>query len=431
MNADDMPIVNKDSLNQEDRRKKENQGASYSQNGNIGIGHMNGGVIKDQAQIIGESRDNKVSINLNQCESSKNSDRRPLEAIYRNKNEDIEIKAPDIETFTQMLSLLRGYDPSLQVEDIEKSSIKFILKGSEEGLNNIAESFNSGKLAPLLKQQFNLELENAQLIDSERYQKDRSQKLLAFTITGDVSQADIDILKAALIDTSDNDEEIKNVEKSRLVNEIRMQGAVKRNLSGAKLNGADLSEVNLSEVNLSEVNLSEANLRSANLRSANLRSANLSFADLRFADLSFADLSFADLSFADLSFADLRAADLRDANLSSTDLSGFDLSGFDLSRVNLNGASLIEASLIEASLIEASLIGTSLIGIKLNGADLSDANLSDADLSFADLRDANVKSARFSSSSLGISESLKQDLIARGAIFKDFSGDHSKVLTHT
>jgi lipopolysaccharide/colanic/teichoic acid biosynthesis glycosyltransferase len=212
MNADDMPIVNKDSLNQEDCRKQENQGNSYLQNGKHGIGHMSGGVIKDEAQIIGESKNNEVSIHLNQCDSSKNSDRKPLEARYRNKDEEIEIKAPDIETFTQMLSLLRGYDLSLQVEDIEKSSIKFILKGSEEGLNNIAESFKSGELAPLLKQQFNLELEDAQLIESdsyENYQKNQSQKLLAFTIAGDVSQADIDILKDALINTSD-DKEIEN-----------------------------------------------------------------------------------------------------------------------------------------------------------------------------------------------------------------------------
>ena len=60
----------------------------------------------------------------------------------------------------------------------------------------------------------------------------------------------------------------------------------------------------------------------------------------------------------------------------------------------------------------------------LTRADLSDANLSGADLSRA-----NVENARFGYNS-GVSESLKHDLIARGAIFEDSPPDaRSGVLT--
>jgi hypothetical protein len=54
---------------------------------------------------------------------------------------------------------------------------------------------------------------------------------------------------------------------------------------------------------------------------------------------------------------------------------------------------------------------------------LSDANLIDANLS-----KTKVEKARFSSN-LGISESMKQDLIKQGAIFEDSPGDRSEVLT--
>ena len=60
----------------------------------------------------------------------------------------------------------------------------------------------------------------------------------------------------------------------------------------------------------------------------------------------------------------------------------------------------------------------------LRDANLSSANLSGANLSSANLRDANVENARFGYN-LGISESLKHDLIVRGAIFEDSLGDRS------
>nr|WP_281363570.1 pentapeptide repeat-containing protein [Microcoleus asticus] len=72
--------------------------------------------------------------------------------------------------------------------------------------------------------------------------------------------------------------------------------------------------------------------------------------------------------------------------------------------------------------------GADLSGAYLSGADLSGADLSGADLSGADLSKTRVEKARFRAN-LGISESMKQDLIKQGAIFEDSPGDRSEVLT--
>jgi uncharacterized protein YjbI with pentapeptide repeats len=100
-------------------------------------------------------------------------------------------------------------------------------------------------------------------------------------------------------------------------------------------------------------------------------------------------------------------ADLKNADLSYANLFGAELSCADLSCANLRGANLSCAN---------------LRGAKLNGADLCGAELSCADLS-----GANVEKATFSTN--GISKSLKQDLIARGAIFEDAPGDQSESRT--
>ncbi|WP_414590510.1 pentapeptide repeat-containing protein, partial [Anabaena sp. CCY 9614] len=58
---------------------------------------------------------------------------------------------------------------------------------------------------------------------------------------------------------------------------------------------------------------------------------------------------------------------------------------------------------------------------------LSGANLSGANLSGANLSGANIENARFGNNQ-GLSESIKRELIQRGAIFEDSSGDHSRIL---
>jgi uncharacterized protein YjbI with pentapeptide repeats len=428
MNADDMPIVNQEKLNQEDCNKQEKKGDSYSQNGSHGIGHKSGGVIKGNAKVIGTEENNKSQcqeinakqVTVNNNNPSNNLDNTTIKITKtttvkigdRETSNTISIEIPPSHITVDLKELLEDIaGSSIKIKDIEKGSIRFILKGSEQGLNRIAESFKSGKLAPRLRERFNLELENAQLIDSDRYQKDRSQKLLAFTIAGDVSQADIDILKAALIDTSDNDEKIKNEEKSRLVEEIKTQGAVKRNLSDADLRSADLRSADLRSVNLSSANLSGANLYGANLYGANLIGANLYDANLYGAYLYDANLCGAYLYGANLCGAEINDKTKLDKKWhkvweivnqpeANRNLSGADLSGADLSEANLSGADLSEANLSEANLSDANLSGANLSGANLSDANLSEANLSDANLSGANLSEANLIGANLSEANL-------------------------------
>jgi uncharacterized protein YjbI with pentapeptide repeats len=89
------------------------------------------------------------------------------------------------------------------------------------------------------------------------------------------------------------------------------------------------------------------------------------------------------------------------------------LRGVNLSGVNLSGANLSGANLVEANLSYANLSGANLVQ-----ANLSYANLNNTDLSNANLSGANVNKAKFKYSQ-GISESMRQDLIARGANFED------------
>ncbi len=97
-----------------------------------------------------------------------------------------------------------------------------------------------------------------------------------------------------------------------------------------------------------------------------------------------------------------RGKNLKGADLSSADLSSADLSSADLSDADLSSADLSSAILIDADLRGANLIDTYLIGAK-------------------------VTNTRFGYNE-GISESMKQELIERGAIFEDTLGDRSRVL---
>ena len=176
----------------------------------------------------------------------------------------------------------------------------------------------------------------------------------------------------------------------------------------------------LGSVDLSDADLSGADLKGADLKGADLSGADLSIANLGGADLRGADLSSANLDGADLGGADLRGADLSSANLRSADLRGADLSSANLSEAylivaNLSGADLSSANLSDAYLIVANLSGADLRSANLRGS----ANLRSANLSSANLSSANVEKAYFSNRSSGISEPLKSDLIARGAIFDD------------
>jgi uncharacterized protein YjbI with pentapeptide repeats len=145
-------------------------------------------------------------------------------------------------------------------------------------------------------------------------------------------------------------------------------------------------------------------------------------------------LKYADLSGVNLSGISLIEAYLNHANLSDTDLSHAYLRGTYLSGANLTGTLLRGTYLKGTYLRNTNLSGTDLTNANVSGAILRNANLRDADLTGADfiaadltdsdLSGANVHNTQFGLNQ-GISESLKKDLIARGAIFTDSSNDRS------
>jgi Pentapeptide repeats (8 copies) len=156
------------------------------------------------------------------------------------------------------------------------------------------------------------------------------------------------------------------------------QEDLKQSQEAWQIEKLNLSNANLRGARLTHTDLSNANLKGAKLSSASLSNANLSDADLRGAILMYVNLSNANLSNANLNDADLRGANLSSANLSS--------------------------------------------------ANLSDANLILANFSNANLSGANVDKAQFRHNE-GISESMRQDLMARGAIFDDAPDDRSEAKT--
>jgi uncharacterized protein YjbI with pentapeptide repeats len=257
---------------------------------------------------------------------------------------------------------------TIKIIDIKEGSIRLTVEGSQEDIARLVSLIKSGEL----------------------------KEVSGFPVE------DVQILS----ESSEDDERNELNNKWCLVREIVTQGIRDRNLSGV-----DLSDADLSRTNLNSAKLSGADLSGADLNRANLNSADLSGADLRSADLSGADLNRANLNSADLSGANLRSANLFGANLSGADLSGADLNSADLNSADLNSADLNSAKLFHAYLIRANL----------SGANLSGADLIDAYLSGANLSKTKVEKARFSSN-LGISESMKQDLIKQGAIFEDSPG---------
>ena len=196
-------------------------------------------------------------------------------------------------------------------------------------------------------------------------------------------------LKVEEINTLTEEEEKQTNEKLRLIEAIRTQQIT-------DLRGVNLRGVNLRGVNLRGVNLSTADLRGVNLIEAKLREAKLRGADLFGADLREAKLRRADLRGVDLRQANLGGANLGGANLKRTKLRGADLRGTDLRRAYFRET------------------------------DLRGADLRGTDLRKADLGGAIVELAYFGYNQ-GIDETLKADLIQRGAIFEDSPGDRSSV----
>jgi uncharacterized protein YjbI with pentapeptide repeats len=129
--------------------------------------------------------------------------------------------------------------------------------------------------------------------------------------------------------------------------------------------------------------------------------------------------------------------DFAGANFLATNLSGLDLSGCNLEYINLRGAVLTDTDLSDSNLSHAKLSGADLSGAYLENANLSYAdfhcaslalvNLIGANLTGAILTETNLINTNFSSANLentifannqGISDSLKANLLAKGAKIK-------------
>jgi uncharacterized protein YjbI with pentapeptide repeats len=336
-----------------------------------------------------------------------------------------------LEDLSSVEFILREFaGDTIKITDIKEGSIRLTVEGSQEDIDRLVSRIKSGEL----KEVSGFPVADVQIL-SESSEDDESnelnnkwclvreivtQRIIHRNLSGvDLSDADLSgaYLRGAYLSGA-------NLSGADLIR-ADLSGA---DLSGADLSGADLSGTHLSGADLSGADLTRANfngtyLIGANLIGANLSGTYLSRADLIDANLSGAYLIDANLSGAYLSVgslirANFRGTDLSDANRRVANLSGADLSGANLSGANLSRANLSRANLSRANLSGADLSGADLIGADLIGADLIDANLSKT----------KVEKARFSSN-LGISESMKQDLIKQGAIFEDSPGDRSEVPT--
>ena len=153
-------------------------------------------------------------------------------------------------------------DASLNIVDIEEGSIKLILEGSQAGLERLEQLFKSRELTEVL----DIPVKDVSFVDTGTSNDDK--KRLAFTIDANATVADIENLKAAFTETS-NQENTEDDDKSLLVQKI-----LKNRVSGLNLSRADLSRADLSRADLSRADLSHADLRDTYLRDTYLLGAD-------------------------------------------------------------------------------------------------------------------------------------------------------------
>ncbi len=268
-------------------------------------------------------------------------------------------------------SILRIYSgDTVKIIDIKEGSIKLFVEGSQEDIDRLVSRIKSGEL----------------------------KEVSGFPVE------DIQILS----ESSEDDESNELNNKWCLVREIVTQGITGQNLSGVDLSDADLTDADLTGADLTGAYLIDADLTDVNLIDANLIDANL--------------------SGANLSGANLIGANLRNTTNDKTKLDEKWRLVQEIVTQGLGGRDLRDVNLSNANLSNANLSGANLSGANLSHADLSGADLIDANLSHTNLSNTKVEKAQFRTN-LGISESMKQDLIQQGAIFEDSPGDRSEVLT--
>jgi anti-sigma regulatory factor (Ser/Thr protein kinase) len=112
-----------------------------------------------------------------------------------------------LRAIAELLQEITG-DTYIKIVDIEEGSIKLILEGSQESLEQIEALFKTGKLTEVLK----IPIENVQFVDEKflklknflkfnRHIKDTKRKKLIFTISGNLSKTNLKELKAVFKDT--------------------------------------------------------------------------------------------------------------------------------------------------------------------------------------------------------------------------------------
>ena len=124
-------------------------------------------------------------------------------------------------------------DAKLTILKVQSGSIKITVEGSPEGIERLAALFESGQLDEVL----NIPVEDVEIIPTKE-------------------------------------------EKSRLIYEIKTQGARNRDLTGVDLSGADLRGVDFSNADLFCADLSGADLSDTNLSDANLSGTIFSHTNL-------------------------------------------------------------------------------------------------------------------------------------------------------
>jgi transcriptional regulator with XRE-family HTH domain len=157
------------------------------------------------------------------------------------------VSPEDIAKLKAIVALIQevSQDSSIKIVDIERGSIKLILEGSQKGLERLENLFKSGKIKDVL----GVSVEDVEFVTLPNSNSDKKQ--LVCTIAGDIAESEIAILKAALIETSDD-----TVEQSQSQNPISQSNSVSHaDLLNAYLNRPYLSGTHLAVAGAGDRNI--------------------------------------------------------------------------------------------------------------------------------------------------------------------------------
>jgi len=118
------------------------------------------------------------------------------------------VDIPKLKAIVALLQKITG-DTSIEIVDIEQGSIKLILEGSQQSLEQLEALFKAGQLTEVL----GILVQDVQFVTRKSSEADEDikgieKKRLVFTITGNISEVALQELKAVLIET-----QVKKTEK--------------------------------------------------------------------------------------------------------------------------------------------------------------------------------------------------------------------------